>query len=133
MHNNTCPLFKKYIDRSSTEDYSRPSSPIVKIHSSGPYIYSSKKNGSYPNKLGLNLSHNNFVSFIMFTLTAAKTSSRKVELNTNNAYFSSTYDDSRSYLYSKYFLTRACKSFGISFDFRNYEAYPIFYRIIFSF
>jgi hypothetical protein len=62
----------------------------------------------------------------MFTLTAANTSSRNVELNTNNAYFSSTYDDSRSYLYSKYFLTLAYKSLGISLDFKNYEAYPIF-------
>jgi hypothetical protein len=56
---------------------------------------------------------------IKSVFTAASTSTLKEYESTSNASFSLTYVDSFSYLYSRYLRTLACKSFGMSFDFKN--------------
>ena len=58
-------------------------------------------------------------SLINLILTSANTSSLSDVDKILRAYFSSIWEDSFSYLYSKYFLTLAYSSFGISFDFKN--------------
>ena len=96
------------------------SSPSKNIHSSGPNIYSSNSKGNYNNNSLSNLFYlKTFELLIKSVLTAANTSTLKEYDKTSKASFSFTYVDSFSYLYSKYFLTLAYKSLGISFDFKN--------------